>query len=484
MAIKDTARDGSVALHARPAVAKDDSDIGIVSVAQEASPTAAGTVPTGIAGSAVDDPLAGRFVGDAAPDSATDALGPSLGEVGSGKSELADRVGSVLGDADDSAQDTGPSFGKDMISEVHATGVTPGAPVAFTNSSGEVKSVGSAASGDGMFLGVDVGAMRFEKEAAEQAAEAEASSGSGGSGGSGSGSGGGAGGGTGETGTGGLIHEQENADGSHSSVYNDGTIITTHPDGTTETSYADGTVETDHPDGTLTTEYPDGSTETIHPDGTTEETPPTDGEGQEDPDGPPPDGEGEGEGDGDGEGGDDAPTGGGDGTEAAGSTGIPDEEVVELPPGLVLFDDTAALRQHQGSQHDAGTETQPTEDDIAFGSGAITGPVPDVRAELLLGPGGGPDDLGDFGGGSGALGDVLPGNVDGNITPGPDSDTGVQTAGPEERDTTHDIDAEPPASSQDDSSSDDDGGALFGFGHLRPVDDPTEHLRDLALHMV
>ncbi|MGQ0574478.1 MAG: T-complex 10 C-terminal domain-containing protein [Pseudonocardia sp.] len=424
---------------------------------------------------------------DLAPEDTGGLDVPAFGPTG-GKAALADRVGSPFDDA--AAQDAGPRFGKDAIADV-TSGVTPGSPVAFTNSAGEVKNVGSAATGDGMFLGVDVGAMRMEQEANEQAAEFDANRGSGsGSGSGGEGDGGGSGGGSGGSGGGeggdsgtGIVHEQENADGSHSSVYDDGTIITTHADGTQVTSYADGTVETDHPDGTLVTEYADGSTQTIHPDGTIDETPPTEPEGDDgEGDDPPPDGDDDTPDD---TPDDDEPEGNPDGDgESAEST--PGDDEYDIPPDLILTDDLAGLSRHRGGQNDPGTETQPTEGDIDFGAGTPSGAVPDLRTKLL----GDPDELDKldgidaFGAGArGPVGEVPVGNVDGNVDPGFDADPGVQTSGPEERDTSHEI--EPPARDTDDSGSDDDHGfARFDHHELRETDDGVpDDLPDLLLDL-
>lgn len=488
MAIKDsTSEPVGIRLHT---AAKDSGPEGGARQVDLAS--AAVDAPVDVPAASIDDALAGRLGSDPVDDG-VDA--PDFGGGTGGKAALADRVGSPFDDA--AAQDdAGPAFGKDAISDV-TSGATPFSPVAFTNSAGEVKSVGSAATGDGMFFGVDVGAMRFEKEATQAADDFDANQGTGtGSGGESTGSGSG----TEEDsddGAGDVIHEQDNEDGSHTSVYGDGTIITTHPDGTQETSYPDGTVETDNPDGTLVTEYPDGSTQTIHPDGTIEETPPTeddgeggdesgdDGEGED----PPPDGEGEG--------GDDTPDGGGDDTTGESSVeSTPGDEDYDLPPDFFAADDLAGLARHRGGQHDAGTETQPVEGDLDFGSGTVSGPVPDLRTKLLGDPAG-PDGLDGFGTGARPIGEVTPGNVDGNVDPGFDADPGVQTSGPEERDTTHDL--KPEAGSDDGSGSSDDGsdggsdgsdgsddGGFVGIRHhdLRePADDVPDDLEDLSLDL-
>jgi hypothetical protein len=338
-----------------------------------------------------------------------------------------------------------------MISEVTQGGATPGSGYVYTDSAGEIKGVGNAASGDGMFFGVDVGAMRMEKEETERADEYDAAKGGDGDGseaGGGDAGGGEPGGGDpgdddpGDDGP--VMHEQDNPDGSHSTVYDDGTIITAYPDGTLETNYPDGTVETDYPDGTLKTENPDGSTETVSPDGTTTTTEP--------------------------------------GEDEAGAS-TPREDYVSPAEKAALREQLAPLEQHRGSQNDPGTETQPVEDDPAFGVG-IGGQLSVVdshaRAESMLGqPGPGDTDFGSGGGGGGnASGDPNFGTID----PTDDADQPPQSRGPEQDPFDRQQETlEPPAS---DSEQDEDasGGDAVGLARtdLRAIDH-TEELRRVEI---
>lgn len=278
--------------------------------------------------------------------------------------------------------------------------------------------------------------------------------------------------GSGETGDQGesdpVMHEQDNEDGSHTTVYENGDIVTTYPDGTVEHNYADGTIETDYPDGTMKTENPDGSTETIHPDGTVETTPPTEATDEEDT------GEEETDDETDDEETDDEETDDeeteGEETEAGGGAemeGDPDgEEGAPLPEEFQRWIDTDLTAMKQRLQPvgsgDGVTDPDPNAEPVV-----ATGPVPDAHAELgsMLGRPAGPDDM--YGTGAGVDPGSAPGHDSGVIDPAPDADTGVQTAGPEERTTGGSVAGlEPPATGSAASEEDSDGDDPDGISDL------------------
>jgi hypothetical protein len=264
----------------------------------------------------------------------------------------------------------------------------------------------------------------------------------------------------------------ENEDGSTTTVYESGDIVTAYPDGTTEHQYPDGTTETDYPDGTLKTEYPDGSTETIHPDGTTETTPPTESDAsEEETDEEETDEEGTDE--------DGSETDGTETDEKGGGaemSGDPDEEYAPLPEDIqrMVDADLAAMRQQLQPvvAGDGVTDPDPNADP-AFGAGLVAGIAVDPHGELesMLGQPGGPDDM--YGSGR-PVGGSAPQPDSGVIDPGPDADTGVQTTGPEERDTRHDVTGLAPLpsgsdDSEDESTDDTSGSVIDTLASLSPL---------------
>lgn len=425
--------------------------------------------------------------------------------LGSPLEALADRLGGTTpfaaGAVDEAGAATGSKYGgrEGMFAAGETVQTFPSAPIATTTGEGEVKDVtaGEAsrtreALSNLPFVGDDI-AEALDSTAKggstyrgllEEAADSDptvgsGASGSGGTGSSGADSGSGSSGGSTTGGSTALVSEEyDNADGSHTTVYESGEIITTYPDGTQETNYPDGTVETDYPDGTLKTENVDGSTETIHPDGTvetTEATPPPESDSDEsDAD----------ESDSDEADPDDSES---SGTDSPSTESSQTDDVAPLPEFFqqqIAADLAAARAQLQPVDPGDGVTDPNPDADPAFGAGIVGVAVPDAHGELesLLGnPTGveGPT----FGGGSSG-GD--PGSLpdSGVIDPSPDADTGVQTSGPEERDTTHDVAGlvPPPTGSSDpadDSIGDSTDAGIHTIASLSPLR-PVIDTDDLA----
>ena len=454
--------------------------------------------------------------GKDADDDAADALGaPSVEGL---RDRLAHSDPFADADAEDASgpSDAGRGFSKDMVSETVQT--FPSAPIATTTGDGEVTNVSAGdpketrealrdlpiigdtidraltsteQAGGGHATAIDEAADSDPTTTPAGGSEGSAGTGSDGAGGAGGAAGGGEAGGGGGGGT----TEIENEDGSHSTVYDNGDIVTTYPDGTVEHNYADGGTETDYPDGTVKTENPDGSSETIHPDGTIEtvnadgttETVNADGtvENGVVEEEPPPSDSGE-----DDEEATDEPAPEGEGTDGAGSgTEIPIDQEGELPDDIKeqIAADLAHTRAQLRPVDPGDGVTDPGDDDVTPVSG-LTGPVDAHRElkDLLVQPGHGPA----FGEGAAGGGPGVPGVPDpqsgagGAVDPGPDADTPVQTRGPEERDTTHDVAGltSPPRATED---ADDDAGDDASVSlHLSPISPVHSRLldEDLTLH--
>ncbi len=441
--LRSTASDVTNALRRRRAEPADDppDDDPAAQIAQDQLEQVAASVPVDLE----------SVTGDGAAEPDQFAISTPLGGAGSGREALADRIGSILGDAEDSADDAGSGFGREQIAKATPAGTRAEQGVAFLDRDGAVTKVSGGVEGgdDGLFLGFDVSAMANEAQMNRVMAEREASgeedssppAGGADSGAGASGSGSSTGGG-GESPAG--TTEIQNDDGSTTTVYDDGTIVTASPDGTVEVNHPDGTIETTSPDGTHTEEYPDGSTSTVHPDGTVTETPPTDPP----PDDPPPDDA------------DDDP-----------ETSIPDDDSqFTLPPALqgILDRDIAALGQHRGSQE--GGDVDPSEDSIDFGAGS--GPIPDLRERLLGGDVVDPNDP-DFGGSGGAIPSDGLGGDDGVTDPIDDGTSPPQTSGPSERATGGQIESAPDTGSGDPDEADGSADAVVVPPLFGVIDGPV-----------
>jgi len=119
-----------------------------------------------------------------------------------------------------------------------------------------------------------------------------------------------------------------------------------------------------------------------------------------------------------------------------------DPEVARLLRDADRFTDTRVLDYYRSQRGQDGA-IDPAEGDgaPAFGAGSVSGPVPDLQHELLVGPGG---DLRGGGNPVGGGGHTDP-TAGTDIDPDPDN-AAPQTSGPTERDTTHDVvgEAAPP----------------------------------------
>lgn len=272
--------------------------------------------------------------------------------------------------------------------------------------------------------------------------------------------------GTGETGTdsagtgeSGVMHEYDNDDGSHTTVYNDGTIITTSEDGQ-EVNYPDGTTEYYDSEGNLVGVEDESEEQSQEPEGSSEEGDDAPPAGEE---------EGEDEGEGDGEAGDEGEAEGeGEEGGGVGMEGDPVDGEGTLPEELQQWIDTdlAAMKQRLQpvGSGDGVTDPDPNAEPVT-----AVGPVPDAHAELesMLGRPGDPDDM--YGTGAGVDPGSAPPQDSGVIDPGPDADTGVPTMGPEERTTGGSVAGlRPPAKGSADSEDD-------------STDDASDSISDLAI---
>jgi hypothetical protein len=440
-----------------------------------------------LAGADLTGPPEGEETGD-------DPFGGLTGQVGRGVDVGGQDFTNVWDQAAEADEGSDPGYGKGMIA---ADGDGLSSPMSYTidPSTGEASGGGVATPGfdpgtipvigDGLAgaTGAAGGAASSYYDRVSEAADSDPTTNTG----SGSDSGGSGGGGyqddDEEEDDGLIISEQDNADGSHTTVHNDGTMHTTWPDGKEEWNYPDGTVETNHPDGTLVTEYPDGSTETIHPDGTTTTTPPTDPppeettDEEEDPEEDEEDEEEE-----EPEEPEDKEEGG-EGGETPSTSSTPGEDYVDPETAArlrqqLIDSNPEMFEAYQAGRNNPGN-VDPVEDDGTAPIGAATGPIPDLKGDLLTGPGGDTRlDGVPLGGRDG--GDLPEGGLpdSGDIDWGPDATSQPNGLGPSERDTSHDI--EPSADDHGGNGQEEDAEDGLDAPLTPVIDEDTAALREAA----
>jgi len=166
-----------------------------------------------------------------------------------------DRLADIAADlAPDDGQQDGPRYGKDMIAGDKDQSVVSGHPGAYgvVWKDGEVAGhyAASPVDDDGMFLGIDVGAMAYEKEMNRKAEEVAQQRGSGSGTGSGSGSGSGSA----------TPPPTTNPNGPNTTTDDAGTNTTTDPvTGDTYVTNPDGSQAVIHPDGSMDLYDKDGN---------------------------------------------------------------------------------------------------------------------------------------------------------------------------------------------------------------------------------